>query len=174
MMVAYPVFNMILHSINMSLSFVQWDKHESLLITYTTLSSRITHCSFYHSTLLTHPQKCVVGVSSWLQWDCHCEKNWKPCSSMFKNIQVWTTRSQLHVSVVHDFKDDDAHHHRAMIVEDFHDRHMDYTHMQWPVCIPDMNPIEHASEGLLDRSHINQDEVLKWELQIPVAPDSAS
>ena len=64
------------------------------------------------------------------------------------------------------FHDDNAYHHRARIVEDFHDRHMDYTHMQWPVCIPDMNPIEHAWEGLLDRSHLNPDEELMLELQI--------
>jgi hypothetical protein len=42
------------------------------------------------------------------------------------------------------FQDDNARPHAAHIVQDYHDAHLDYTHMEWPAYSPDFNPIEQA------------------------------
>ena len=41
-------------------------------------------------------------------------------------------------------QDDSAHPHCATIVEKYHDRHLDYTLLEWLPYIPDLNPIEHS------------------------------
>ena len=40
-------------------------------------------------------------------------------------------------------QDNNARPQRARIIEEFHENHMEYTHMQWPAYSPDVNPIEH-------------------------------
>lgn len=46
------------------------------------------------------------------------------------------------------FQDDNARPHRAQIVTEFHEQHLDYVHMAWPACSPDLSPIEHAWDQL--------------------------
>lgn len=41
------------------------------------------------------------------------------------------------------YQDDNARPHRAAIVNNFHQEHLEYVHMDWPARSPDLNPIEH-------------------------------
>ena len=69
------------------------------------------------------------------------------------------------------FQDDNARPHATRIVQEYHERHFDYTHMQWPPYSPDLNPIEQACDMLgrklseVDPKPTTLDELL-LELQI--------
>lgn len=88
---------------------------------------------------------CNTSASRCVDW--HRGRRKKPDSIVDQqhvrscSYRLWTGCNRSGFSLQ---QDNNAHPHHANIVEEYHDRQRDYTHLEWPLYIPDCNPVEYS------------------------------